>query len=682
MTSRLSETNDPNLLSLMRELVPRKASYEYRPLQEADSIRLFILEPSSDGSENAAGVKGSLLHTTLSLQRRDLLDPFLALSYVWGGGMDQLVVDGQIVHVTHNLYEALRNIRDETRPMKIWADALCINQDDDHEKSIQVPLMGRIYSAASHTIIFLGNSSLEIPDIAQAIESLKGHADKMSEGFKSLWCQVFNLLLASPWFRRVWIFQELVLSRDPWVQCGRSRVSWEELNSLLSFAHHMRSSLGYGLSSEATVLSESAQEGLELSIKMNDAWFQKRREKPSLTLLELLISRRGLGVTNPADYVYAHIGLAADDWTSYVTVDYSKSTVRLFEELAVHWYDTAEIQILSQLNNTSKGKAQGPSWVPDWSIPACVAPKGFDRNININTRKPLRGTDGGYRVFLSERHILAWLARQHRKITRISIPLNGALIHQSKREAFTRRLATLEASYHELGFKDLYDKYLDNNNDKVKILIKTFRDIYQDIYTAWQEAVNDHRILPPVSITVYGDDERLCEVITLFFCPDEDYNPSLDDSNSGWLDFLEYTGYCITDLLIQYFVPGFDKRIIDNKVLMRAISGTFFGPRLWLGPKIAQVDDMIYGFHSFEPFRRTNYIPFLVRPCKNADALISKEEEDWIRKRLVARSRFTPPVMVCSMIGLCYGPVSSQRIIASPTEYLRLNRDDCILAIV
>ncbi|CAG8975471.1 hypothetical protein HYALB_00004787 [Hymenoscyphus albidus] len=116
---------------------------------------------------------------------------------------------------------------------------------------------------------------------------------------------------------------------------------------------------------------------------------------------------------------------------------------------------------------------------------------------------------------------------------------------------------------------------------------------------------------------------------------------------------------------------------------MSAMPGTKFWPTLlWLGPKMAQVDDMIYNFYSSEPFHGTCYIRFLVRPCKNADALISKEGEDEITKSLVARSQFTPPVMVCSMIGLCYGPVSSNRTTGFPSRYFQLDRDDCILAIV
>ena len=39
-------------------------------------------------------------------------------------------------------------------------------------------------------------------------------------------------ILEGPWFTRVWVFQELLLSRDPWLQCGSQRIRWGELHNL------------------------------------------------------------------------------------------------------------------------------------------------------------------------------------------------------------------------------------------------------------------------------------------------------------------------------------------------------------------------------------------------------------------------------------------------------------------
>lgn len=43
----------------------------------------------------------------------------------------------------------------------IWADAVCINQQDDAEKSHQVPLMGSIYSLAKTDAVWLGPGDVQ-----------------------------------------------------------------------------------------------------------------------------------------------------------------------------------------------------------------------------------------------------------------------------------------------------------------------------------------------------------------------------------------------------------------------------------------------------------------------------------------------------------------------------------------
>jgi hypothetical protein len=40
----------------------------------------------------------------------------------------------------------------------LWLDAICINQEDNAEKSIQVPLMRQIYQQASQVCVYLGEA--------------------------------------------------------------------------------------------------------------------------------------------------------------------------------------------------------------------------------------------------------------------------------------------------------------------------------------------------------------------------------------------------------------------------------------------------------------------------------------------------------------------------------------------
>jgi hypothetical protein len=100
---------------------------------------------------------------TLSRARRLLrasrLPLFFALSYVWGDPRrsHEIWIDGKRLGITKNLYLALRSMQSGvTGTVHVWADAVCINQGDNSEKSAQIQLMREIYHCASGVRIWLG----------------------------------------------------------------------------------------------------------------------------------------------------------------------------------------------------------------------------------------------------------------------------------------------------------------------------------------------------------------------------------------------------------------------------------------------------------------------------------------------------------------------------------------------
>lgn len=58
--------------------------------------------------------------------------------------------------VTQNLEEAIPQLRRPAERRDLWADAVCINQDDIGERGDQVSEMGQIYRNASMVLIWLG----------------------------------------------------------------------------------------------------------------------------------------------------------------------------------------------------------------------------------------------------------------------------------------------------------------------------------------------------------------------------------------------------------------------------------------------------------------------------------------------------------------------------------------------
>lgn len=132
-------------------------------LSSEDNIRLLI--PNRVSNES---IECLLLETPLALAT-SAEGGYCALSYCWGDEPQdhRISINGKPFAVTRNLYNALqaeRSFREEPHiwasvqsvPRTLWVDAICINQDDIEEKSVQVQRMNQIYRGATRILVWLG----------------------------------------------------------------------------------------------------------------------------------------------------------------------------------------------------------------------------------------------------------------------------------------------------------------------------------------------------------------------------------------------------------------------------------------------------------------------------------------------------------------------------------------------
>ncbi|KAF2815759.1 HET-domain-containing protein, partial [Mytilinidion resinicola] len=125
----------------------------YRSLDPAKKeIRLLELLPAPPDKQ---------IYASCRLSTVSLLDDkprFAALSYVWGDPSvtNTILLNGIRWQVTKNLAEALKCLTPKAqkyhqwggKTLWLWADAVCINQKNDPERSQQVSLMADLYSSA------------------------------------------------------------------------------------------------------------------------------------------------------------------------------------------------------------------------------------------------------------------------------------------------------------------------------------------------------------------------------------------------------------------------------------------------------------------------------------------------------------------------------------------------------
>lgn len=241
---------------------------KYREL-EGSQIRLLSVDP---GSLNGP-ISCTMHHVPL-----DERPEYVALSYTWGDANDKsrILLNGKEHDITRSLFTALQRFRYHCsrgrsldgftfrEGMYLWTDALCINQEDMHEKGRQIPRMSEIYTRCSRVCVWLGLQEVAVDpshvfqelleeyreyceftqlrvyemDVGQlallkeAIEEALG--DVFVEGIFRVLCN----LASRAWFRRVWVIQEAALpAKDPILMAGPFLFGFESFTRVCEMAY-------------------------------------------------------------------------------------------------------------------------------------------------------------------------------------------------------------------------------------------------------------------------------------------------------------------------------------------------------------------------------------------------------------------------------------------------------------
>lgn len=143
--------------------------YRYTGLQDDHSIRMLTL---------SAGASDDPLRGNLALFDIDSGQDYETISYTWGETcrLSEIRCDGKRIGITASLAGALLRLRWPNRSRRLWVDQICINQDDEEERSQQVQFMNRIYENASHVLVWLGEDE---QDLAKSAFNLVCDLDKI-----------------------------------------------------------------------------------------------------------------------------------------------------------------------------------------------------------------------------------------------------------------------------------------------------------------------------------------------------------------------------------------------------------------------------------------------------------------------------------------------------------------------
>ncbi|KAK5698056.1 hypothetical protein LTR97_007016 [Elasticomyces elasticus] len=173
--------------------------------------------------------------------------PYAALSYSWGAGdqnsvalsvpeqVDDDDVSQQVcgtMTITRDLENALRRVsRHNIDVGWLWIDAICVNQANPDEKGDQVNSMDHIYKTAERTYVWLGEPASLLPTNESLIED-----EASSEPLLRHRGDLVRLILLEDkaWWFRLWVMQEVALSKEVVVCLGDRTSDWKQ------FVHDMK----------------------------------------------------------------------------------------------------------------------------------------------------------------------------------------------------------------------------------------------------------------------------------------------------------------------------------------------------------------------------------------------------------------------------------------------------------
>lgn len=417
----MSTRHVPTLL-----LPSRRYRYQTLP-SRGDHIRRLILEPGEDDEP--------LVGRLETIELRDAADlyPFRAISYAWGSGnKDQIItVNGSRLEITTSLRDSLLQARDAQRAVALWADGICINQDDDEEKSRQVALMGRIYETSQCTLICLGlglatEDRQHASDVVGLIAEVETFMREIFEDPKFSWdCDSFphpppdhallrdyrwdswGRLVRQPWFDRGWVVQEAALGPDALVLWAGEEV---RLVSVLRVCY-------WNLKRAQPVIPNPAFwpiPWIHLDLyqiqhpeEARTFWPQGDQHyiepRPAL---ENLHDARDLLLSDPKDRIYAFMALRTlDKAMPAVRPKYGKDVSHLdvYRDFAIKYLEqTSDLGILCFVEHEEQENSPSfiaapdarvsavPSWVPRWDCGSTFSlfVDNTDRKITFIEGKP------------------------------------------------------------------------------------------------------------------------------------------------------------------------------------------------------------------------------------------------------------------------------------------------------
>ncbi|KAL8850405.1 MAG: hypothetical protein Q9221_004637 [Calogaya cf. arnoldii] len=364
-----------------------QGQFVYRPLNQGRrEIRLVQLGSEYQVANDRKRIP--LLQMHHAFFDGEQMPQYIALSYTWGTGPKGIVLvedegrPAREVLASTNLLDALCHFARLSDPEQddvvrtFWIDQLCINQNDNYEKSHQVRMMTDICGRATMTNVWLGSRGATLSH-----EEMK----KYHQEFYHVWEGIIDVNMMN---------SELA-SDDSIVSQRTDRILSELCQNDCKRLRALNTFLRFPIA--AASLLEQAQGSLQMTVEQSR---RPPRTKPLIDLIRGVLVYGQTKATQPEDLVYSMMGIASDGATCGIEIDYDKHYSEVFREAALLHLKGVGAQALTWSCQWGRDRDPDmchlPSWVPDLGLRTRYSLLGLSE---VDPDSPKIFSAAGNRVF-------------------------------------------------------------------------------------------------------------------------------------------------------------------------------------------------------------------------------------------------------------------------------------------
>jgi hypothetical protein len=347
--------------------------YNYTPLK-IQQIRLLELFPGYDGD----AIEGLIRHVSISEDPK-----FRAISYAWGPALKPFHVhtpEGSI-SLTLSLHAALKRLRSTTESIFLWADAICIDQANVHEKVSQIRMLPTIFQSAESVFAWIGDDENESHEALETLLQIRTNEVKpdiwpvglppipsewqhpgLPPTKSKVWTHI-TAIFQREWFQRAWIIQEIVLATEVKLICGAWEISWDDIFAAIRLCLDWSSTLGVADNRIREMLSSLKP---AYTLAQSRTVFKKTKLSPRFNMLALLDQFAHTHSTKECDKFFALLGISSDAETVAFDPDYLSSIETIARRYAAEFIRRGHAMDLLHRSGISKSYSFS-SWIPNWT---------------------------------------------------------------------------------------------------------------------------------------------------------------------------------------------------------------------------------------------------------------------------------------------------------------------------